>query len=77
MIIKPLPSFAYNFSLRRYSPGVDTYLKMLLRDNFLHSDLHPVGPCRFTVSKPVFKAPMVVALEARSRWTAFKRCFQI
>jgi len=21
--------------------GVDTYLKMLLRDNFMHSDLHP------------------------------------
>ena len=40
---------ALSGAIRRGSPhnpatcalGVDTYLKMLLRDNFLHSDLHP------------------------------------
>jgi hypothetical protein len=36
-----------------------------------------VGRCRLTVSKPVLKAPMVSALETRTRYTAFNFCFQI
>jgi hypothetical protein len=29
------------FNTRIVALGVDTYLKMLLQDNFVHTDLHP------------------------------------
>ena len=48
-----LSNFASNFNLRRYIPGSD--------QAFFTSK---VGRCRVTVSKPVLKAPMVLALEA-------------
>ena len=36
-----------------------------------------VGRCRLAVSKPVFKAPMVSALEATNMIDCFILCFQI
>jgi len=36
-----------------------------------------VGQCRLVVSKPELKAPLVSVLETKTRYTAFKCCFQI
>ena len=35
-----------------------------------------VGRCRLTLSRPVWEAAMVSALETTMCWTAFKFCFQ-
>jgi hypothetical protein len=52
---KLLSSVAFNLSLRRYNE-VNVIESARLADE--------VGRCRFTVSKPVLKAPTVSALEA-------------
>jgi hypothetical protein len=56
-----LPSFAFNFSLRRYNTGViwlffshsTSCLKNAGRGH------RKVGWCRLTLTKPVLKAPLV------------------
>jgi len=54
---EPLSNFALNFNLRRFS-------KAVLFKKFAGIDaVDLVGRCRFTVSNPVLKAPMVSALE--------------
>ena len=45
---EPLSNFAFNFNLRHYT----------LAANVL-AFRHEVGRCRFTVSNPVLKAPLV------------------
>ena len=70
----PLSNFAFNFNLRRYNlafaicaPGDGVLIP---------APYYQVGRCRYTLSKPVLKAPVVSALEATMCWTAFKHCFQ-
>ncbi len=39
------------FNTRIVALGVDTYLKMLLEDNFVHTDLHPGERGSWSVSR--------------------------
>ena len=76
------------FQLRRYMSDSPPDVRQALADadrngSFfavtnagVDSILAWVGRCRLTVSKPVFKAPIVSALETTISETAFKVCFQ-
>jgi hypothetical protein len=56
---EPLSFFAFKFNVRRYS--MDASLSL---DAVLFHRRHPkAGRCWLPASKPVFKAPMVSALE--------------
>jgi hypothetical protein len=66
----PISEFAVKFKLQRYTQALPRM------DNRRPEFYYPVRRCRLTVSKPVFKAPMVSALETTRSQTAFNVCFQ-
>jgi len=59
---EPLSSFAFKFNVRRYS--VVCFIAFAFVGVGKFASRFVVGRCRFTVSKPTLKAPMVSALEA-------------
>jgi hypothetical protein len=61
-----LSNFAFKTNLRRYTLALDNAALKLSKSM--------VGRCRLTLSKPVLKAPMLSALEARN--CNVIKCFQ-
>jgi hypothetical protein len=66
----PISEFAVKFKLQRYTQALPRM------DNRRPEFYYPVRRCRLTVSKPVFKAPMVSALETTRSQTAFNVCLR-
>ena len=61
---EPLSNVAFNFNLRRYSTGVKCWGGNSQCKANNDNDKTVVRQCRFTVSKPVLKAPVVSAISA-------------